>query len=424
MRKTLLTASLLLLALSPAFAQKSLVNKAWSQAKLEEPNFKQARADIQEALANEETVSDAKTWYVAGDIEQRFFDKENSQLQLGLSAKENEMYNALSNEYKYYLKAVALDTLPNKKGKVKPKYLKNIRRDLLANSDGYIQGGVYYFNQKEYQEALDIWNIFLQIRDLPFMATEAEKMPADSIYAMLEFNSAIAAMQTGNHQLAIETLNRAKGNGYSQNDVYKYLVSEYEITKDTANLIATLQEGNELFKNELVEVEHPDGTKTQQKETFYSLRLVNLYIFTNQYEKALSTIDAIIASDPENPELWNVKGQLYETESNIDEAIVCFEKAITLRPEYAAALGNLGRMYFNRAIEKNNKLSESIVNTVDFNKAREAEVWPLYRKALPYYEKAHSLDPNEREYMVALRGIYYNLNDAANLTKIEAEMGY
>lgn len=158
MRKTLLTASLLLLALSPAFAQKSLVNKAWSQAKLEEPNFKQARADIQEALANEETVSDAKTWYVAGDIEQRFFDKENSQLQLGLSAKENEMYNALSNEYKYYLKAVALDTLPNKKGKVKPKYLKNIRRDLLANSDGYIQGGVYYFNQKEYQK-LSIFGI-------------------------------------------------------------------------------------------------------------------------------------------------------------------------------------------------------------------------------------------------------------------------
>ncbi len=424
MRKTLLTASLFLLAFSTAFAQKSLVNKAWSQAKMEEPNFKQARADIQEALANEETFSDAKTWYVAGNIEQRFFDKENSQLQLGLSAKESEMYSALSNGYKYYLKAVALDTLPNKKGKVKPKHLKNIRKDLLLNSDGYIQGGVYYFNQKEYKKAYDIWDIFLQIRDLPFMATEADKMPADSIYAMLEFNSALAAIQTGDHDMAIEALNRAKGNGYSQNDVYKYLVSEYEITKDTANLIATLQEGNELFKNEMIEVEHSDGTTSQQKETFYSLRLVNLYIFTNQYEKALGTIDAIIANDPENPELWNVKGQLYETEGNIDEAIKCFEKAIAVRPDFAAALGNLGRMYFNSAIEKNNRLSESIVNTVDFNKAREAEVLPLYRKALPYYEKAHSLDPQEREYMVALRGIYYNLNDAENLTKIEAEMGY
>ena len=77
-------------------------------------------------------------------------------MQLGLSAKESEMYSALSNGYKYYLKAVALDTLPNKKGKVKPKHLKNIRKDLLLNSDGYIQGGVYYFNQKEYKKAYDI----------------------------------------------------------------------------------------------------------------------------------------------------------------------------------------------------------------------------------------------------------------------------
>ena len=167
---------------------------------------------------------------IFGSPSEKELRKENSQLQLGLSAKESEMYSALSNGYKYYLKAVALDTLPNKKGKVKPKHLKNIRKDLLLNSDGYIQGGVYYFNQKEYKKAYDIWDIFLQIRDLPFMATEADKMPADSIYAMLEFNSALAAIQTGDHDMAIEALNRAKGNGYSQNDVYKYLVSEYEIT--------------------------------------------------------------------------------------------------------------------------------------------------------------------------------------------------
>ena len=30
-------------------------------------------------------------------------------------------------------------------------------------------------------------------------------------------------------------------------------------------------------------------------------------------------------------------------------------------------------------------------------------------EALPFYEKAHELKPDEREYMVALRGIYYNL---------------
>lgn len=424
MRKTLLTASLLLLTLPVSFGQKGLVDKAWSQVKIEKPNFKQARADIQEALGNEETMSNAKTWYVAGNIEQRFFEKENSQLQLGLAAKEKDMYKALMNGYKYYLKAVALDTLPNEKGKVKPKHLKNIKKDLLMNSDGYIQGGVYYFNQKEYKKAYDIWNIFLDIKSLPFMASEVSKMAADSTYAMLEFNSALAAMQTGDRKLALKALNRAKGNGYAQNDVYKYLVTEYEMAKDTVNLMATLQEGNDLFKNEMVEIENQDGTVTKQKETFYSLRLVNIYIFTNQYDKALSTLDAVIENDPENPELWNVKGQLYETQKDVDNAIKCFDKALSLRPDFAAALGNMGRMYFNSAIEKNNALSETIVNTAEFNKVRESEVLPLYRKALPYYEKAHQLDPEEREYMVALRGIYYNLNDAENLTKIEAEMGY
>ncbi len=423
MRKTLLTASLLLLTLPVTFAQKSLVEKAWSQAKMEKPNFKQARIDIQEALNNEETMDQAKTWYVAGNIEQRYFDKENEQRQFGMAAKEKEMYKALANGYKYYLKAAELDTMPNEKGKVKPKHLKNIKKDLLNNSDGYIQGGIYYFNEGEYKKAYDIWNIFIDIKEQPFMAAE-KNLPADSIYAMVEFNAALAALQSGDHNLAIKALNHAKGNGYSQNDVYKYLANEYEITKDTVNLIATLQEGNELFKNELVEVENPDGTKAQVKESYYSLRLINLYIYTNQYDKAIATIDAVIDNDPMNAEFWNVKGQLYENQGNVEEAIKCFEQALSIRPEYTLALGNLGRMYFNRAIEANNALSEKITNTAEFNAARETEVLPLYRKALPYFEKAHQLDPQERDYMVALRGIYYNLNDAENLTKIEAEMGY
>ncbi len=424
MRKTLLTASLLLLSVTSTFAQKSLVDKAWSQAKAESANFNQARSDIKEALANEETIADAKTWYVAGDIEQRLYDKENGKLQLGLAAKEADMYNALINEYKYYVKAAELDMLPNAKGKVKPKYLKNIKKNFLENSDGYIQGGVYFFNQKDFMKAYNIWNIFIDIKDLPFMESERDKMPADSTYAMLEFNAALAAIQSGDRALALKALNRAKGNGYEQNDVYKYLVREYEVAQDTVNLIAILQEGNELFKNLDVEFQTPSGETRRQKENYYSLRLVNIYIFTNQYDKAIATLDAVIENDPSNAELWNVKGQLYETQKDVDGAIECFQKALELQPDFAIAMGNLGRMYFNSAIEKNNTLSENITNTAEFNAAREKEVLPLYRKALPYYEKAHQIDPEERDYMVALRGIYYNLNDAANLTKIEAEMGY
>ncbi len=422
MRKTLLTASLLLLSATLSFGQKALVDQAWTLAKrTEKPDFKQARTSIQEALAGE-SAEDVKAWYVAGNIEQRYFEKENGQAQYGLKANEAEMYQALSNGYKYYRQAVALDTLPNEKGKVKPKYVKNIAKDLLANSDGYINGGVYYFNNQDYKKAYDMWNTFIEIRDLPFV--DAKNLPADSIYAMLEYNAALAALNSGDRELTLQALLRAKGNGYEQNNVYKFLVGQYEIACDTTNLVALLNEGNTLFGTMDVTGTNPDGTTFTQKENYYSLRLINLYIAANEYDRAITTLNEVIGNDPENPELWNVKGQLLEAQNDIEGAIDCFNKALELNPKFALALGNMGRMYFNQAVEKNNELSEKITNTADFNAAKEAEVLPLYRQALPFYEKAHELDANEREYMVALRSIYYNLNDATNLKLIEMEMGF
>ena len=103
MRKTLLTATLLVLSVTLSFGQKALVDQAWSLAKrTEKPDFKVARNTIQQALAGE-SAEDVKAWYVAGNIEQRFFEKENEQAQFGMAVKEAEMDLALEDGYKYYL---------------------------------------------------------------------------------------------------------------------------------------------------------------------------------------------------------------------------------------------------------------------------------------------------------------------------------
>lgn len=424
MRKTLLTASLLLLSVTFTFGQKALVDQAWSLAKrTEKPDFKQARASIQQALAGE-SAEDAKAWYVAGNIEQRFFEKEYGQLQYGLGANEDAMYKALYDGYKYYLKAVALDTLPNEKGKVKPKYLKNIQKDLLNNTDGYNNGAVHQFNnKKDYKGAYDYWNIILEIRDLPFMAPMAKKMPSDSIYAQIEYNASLAAYYSDDRALSVKAHERAKGNGYEQNSVYQRLVQEYSLARDTVNLIATLNEGNQLFGDTDVERKHADGTTYYKKEDFYGISLMNLYISSQQYDKAFEVLNEILPKSPESYDLWNVKGNLHENQGEIEEAIKCFQKALELNPKFADAMGSMGRIYFNQAVEKDNELSTSITNTAEYNKAKEQEVLPLYRQALPYFEQAHQLNADERDYMVALRSIYYNLNDAANLKLIEIEMG-
>ena len=98
-----------------------------------------------------------------------------------------------------------------------------------------------------------------------------------------------------------------------------------------------------------------------------------------------------------------------------------FSKALSIEPENADVQANMGRIYFNRAFNKQNE-----ANTITDNKVYQEEVQKakaLFKEALPFFEKAHNLKPEEREYMVALRGIYYNLNMSAELTAIEAEMG-
>lgn len=423
MRKTLLTALLLMLSATFTFGQKALVDQAWSLAKKsEKPDFKQARATIQEALAGE-SAEDAKAWYVAGNIEQRYFEKEFSQAMYGLKANEDGMAQALMNGYKYYRKAVALDTLPNEKGKVKPKYLKNIQKDLIANTDGYNYCATNCFNnKKDYKGAYELWNVISEIKDLPFMAG-VKKAAADSTYAMYQYYASLAAYYTDDRALSIEAHKKAKGNGFEQNSVYQRLVSEYSLARDTANLIATLNEGNRLFGNELVERQRPDGTTYTKKEDFYGISLMNLYISSQQYDKAFEMLDELLPKDESNYDLWNVKGNLYENQGETDKAIECFQKALELNPNYADALGSMGRIYFNQAVEKDNELSMSITNTAEYNKAKTEQVLPLYRQALPYYEKAHQLNAEERDFMIALRGIYYNLEDSQNLKLIELELG-
>ena len=153
MKKTTLTV-VLLLSIICAFGQKKAVNRAFSEAKMEKPNFQEARDNIKGALTNPETKDDAKTWYVAGFVENSYFEKDNVQKTLGMTLKDGDgpMYDALVKSYEYFLQAIALDTLPNEKGKIKPRYVKDIRKTLKQNIDGYANAGVYYFTQKEYKK--------------------------------------------------------------------------------------------------------------------------------------------------------------------------------------------------------------------------------------------------------------------------------
>ena len=406
MKRVLLTVALCVAA-SASFAQKKVVNEAQSIAKGSNADFGEARTLIKGALENPETKDDAKTWDVAGFIEDQQFNAERAKQILGQQPNEPVMYEALYGILPYFQKAYELDQLPNEKGKVKPKYTKDIKSILSANHVYLFNGGAYYFDKQEYKKAYDFFNQYVKISELPMFAgtQTAEK---DSTFMTVQFYAAAAASLAKDSRLAIAALERAKNTPYRQYDVYQYLCYEYgeaRTAQDSVMLEKTFEEGMQVF---------PDSA-------FFLNNLINTYIYSNRNEKALEMLNVAIQKNPNDANLYNVMGRVYETGlKDYANAEKNFQIALEKDPNLTDALSNIGRIYYNQGV---NKLSEA--NMINDSKKYQEELSmakDLFKKALPYYKKAHEAEPEKMDNMIALRGIYYNLNMGPELEAIEAEM--
>ena len=406
MKRVLLTVALCVAA-SASFAQKKVVNEAQSIAKGSNADFGEARTLIKGALENPETKDDAKTWYVAGFIEDQQFNAERAKQILGQQPNEPVMYEALYGILPYFQKAYELDQLPNEKGKVKPKYTKDIKSILSANHVYLFNGGAYYFDKQEYKKAYDFFNQYVEISELPMFAgtQTAEK---DSTFMTVQFYAAAAASLAKDSRLAIAALERAKNTPYRQYDVYQFLCYEYgeaRTAQDSVMLEKTFEEGMQVF---------PDSA-------FFLNNLINTYIYSNRNEKALEMLNVAIQKNPNDANLYNVMGRVYETGlKDYANAEKNFQIALEKDPNLTDALSNIGRIYYNQGV---NKLSEA--NMINDSKKYQEELGmakDLFKKALPYYKKAHEAEPEKMDNMIALRGIYYNLNMGPELEAIEAEM--
>jgi tetratricopeptide (TPR) repeat protein len=393
MKKLGLTLGLCLIA-SVSFGQKKTVSEALKLAKDSKPNFAEARTKIKDALEHDETKNDAKTWYTAGQIEDLQFTAENTKQMLGQQSDEAVMYDALLNVYPYFKKANELDNLPDAKGKVKPKFTKDIRSTLKANLVYYLNGGAYFFDQKDYKKTLNFFNQYIEIADSKLMK-EGEKLGeagVDSIYLLANYYAAIAAIQLNDHTLAIEAIKRASKLDYKKNDMLQYLAEEYKLSEDSVNFQKTLEEGLAIFP----------------KEEYYIMNLVGLYINAEQNKKAIEYINTAIKNDPSNAQLYDVAGRVYESGlKDYEKAEEFFKKAIELDSENAEILSSLGRIYFNQGVTQLDE-ANNISDVKRYNEEKE-KARDLFRKALPYFEKAYQLNSDASDNKIALRSIYYNL---------------
>jgi hypothetical protein len=385
-------------------AQKELsanIKKAKTEAeRAENPDFTAARAAITAALQSPVAGESAELYYTAGLVEYNNFNNERNKPQTGGTSDEKTMYNCAEAAYNYFLQAYDYDQKPDAKGKVSGKFKDNIVTNMtnLIGSGAFVNAAIYYFNapNEDFAKAYDYFQLFFESQKLPMFEGNPQaqgvimQLSADETVNQVGFYRAYAAMKTKDTQKTIDACNFMKDRNYETDNIYKILANTYVEAGDSAMFEATLIEGAKLMPT----------------ESYYNNTLINFYLGRQEYDKANSYVDNAIAIDPNNAKFYDLKGRLEEMSENEENAIANYKKAIELDDLYASPYANLGRILFNRALNKEDEL----YSKKRFDEA-DRVVEPLYLEALPYLEKGFDLNQDEVDTNtgVGLRQIYYKL---------------
>jgi tetratricopeptide (TPR) repeat protein len=194
---------------------------------------------------------------------------------------------------------------------------------------------------------------------------------------------------------------------YNDPAIYVYMSNIFLEEKNEEKAIEYLALGREMFEDD-------QGLLNGE---------INLYIQLGRTSELIDKLTEAIALDEENDLLYFNRGTIYDQKGDIVNAEKDYLKALELNPSSFGTNYNLGALYFNTAIEENNKANNASANSV-YKKLR-AKAENLFSKALPYLETAHQLNSKDKNTLLSLKQLYYLNGDYAKseqMKKLIAEL--
>ncbi|MCH2489111.1 MAG: tetratricopeptide repeat protein [Flavobacteriales bacterium] len=135
-------------------------------------------------------------------------------------------------------------------------------------------------------------------------------------------------------------------------------------------------------------------------------------------------MNEIVATDPDNPEIYYNLGVGSSEIGNNEKAIEYYKKAIDLKPDYAAAIINIGVLKLNKEkaiVEEMNSLGTSRADNERYDELKE-ERNEMYEDVVTYFERALALQPDNIGLMNTLATIYTQLGEDEKYKAMKAKI--
>lgn len=347
------------------------------------PNYDKARTAMKKAFVNPLGKENADVLLLAGQIEYWCFQTERNKPASGKKTDEKVIYLSTADGYSYLDQAYDL-FLAEENSHPSKKVISQIQQqayELYRATQGFRATAGFYYKQKDWKKAHHFFSLALHCLDCRLLTDYAASNAAmkadfatfgtDSIRTQLLYSCAVTAVMMEDHRQAIADLEAVKNRGFETNKIYQQLSKEYLVEGDSANYISTLKQGMVVV---------PD-------EPWYCQNLLNFYIERQQMDSALVVVEQLIRTTPGNAVNVEMKGRILEETGNILGAEQAYKTAVSMDSTLLISNMNLGRIYFNRAIAREDAYIAARRYSEIYN-----DIVPLYEEALPYYWKAYEND--------------------------------
>lgn len=331
---------------------------------------------INEAILNEKTSQDAKTWMYRGEI---YYNISTSPL----PAYQALDTNAALVSYQSFMKAKEYDAKGQYSEEIAP-YLNGLVNEF------YRLGGVS-FQESNYNNAIDNFEIAFNI------ASSLGKF--DTIAA---FNIGMSGVLSEQPKVAAEYLKKCVDVQFDDPRIYMFYNRAAKQLGDTTLAFQVVELGRERYPEDLSIL----------------LEQAQLYLETDQKEELLTSLQEAVKADPNNATLYFLMGKSYDDLKNVELAEKNYKKAAELNPDFFEAYYNMGAIYVNKAAEMQAEANDLPLNeTAKYNELTE-EANKNLAIAVPYLENALQIRPDDQPTILALKEAYGRLKMNDKLQKL------
>ena len=365
-------------------AQQEKVVNAYTY--LRSGQLDKAKIYIDAAIKNDKTSVLAKTWFYRGNIYLKIHladpikDKKYKDLDT----------NAIQIAYDCYQKAIEIDKdISNENLMPSVPAL-----GLIVIGSEYFNMGVEFYNKKQFDQALGLFEKSKKINET-FLGKDT----------LATFNAALCAVTLKDTKKAKLYLEQLIKMNYKQTTIYTQLSNIYKAEGDTTKAFNILEKGRKQFPNDLNII----------------IGQINYYLSKGKSKEAQDLLDVAVSKDPNNPNLHFAIGVNMDEVGNFVEAEKSYKKAIEIKQDFFDAYYNLGALYVNSALNKMQEADKLPIGDPKYDELKKVADG-LFAQAVPILEKAHQLNPKDKNTLISLKQLYSKLSMFEKVKEVEEKI--